>query len=337
FLRFISALYVNFEPICPNQGSDSPYFPADFKNIAGPYLLMLPQDQNRAIEEHAMAMREEFFDRYSAIDWQQTFAPATSTLASRFSYSWDRETIASVSMTLFADLSGSAVTSPLNGKAYWLSGNLSLVHELMHAQRTSHEYFLSSRKDEKARIKQQCQVKDSGRILSSDDIAFLESSCEDYVSSVSAAIDEIPTVVQQIINQDIIHKRLNNQPVDALVEYPHRVATTHVPNLNLGMVANFYRSLLNRYGSIDEALSSDDSVKFLARHFSTEPCLVPSTDFDACQQDTKSLCQNSPEPLLCLSENRDHLQTESCRLFLKSHARESSPDHARDIKQLLVQ
>ena len=87
---------------------------------------------------------------------------------------------------------------------------------------------------------------------------------------LDSSIDEIGTVIEEIILKDTIYKYIEGIPLDQEVDYPEALATSDGAGLNLGLVANTFRDLQLRYGSIEAALMSEESMAFVTSYYLNE-------------------------------------------------------------------
>ncbi|MEW6034974.1 MAG: hypothetical protein AB1529_00035 [Candidatus Micrarchaeota archaeon] len=90
------------------------------------------------------------------------------------------------------------------------------------------------------------------------------------VSSVQAAaggpsiemLSELMPTIMTLVLSDEVYKRLNNIPLNRAVNYGQSVQWDG-HSVQLGRVANFYRSLIDRYGSVGAAAASPESLEFM--------------------------------------------------------------------------
>ncbi len=100
------------------------------------------------------------------------------------------------------------------------------------------------------------------------------------VSSVQVAaggpsiesLSELMPTIMTIVLSDEVYKRLNNIPLNRAVNYGQSVQWDG-HSVQLGRVANFYRSLIDRYGSVGAAAASPESLEFM-RHGRIPPAMV---------------------------------------------------------------
>lgn len=86
------------------------------------------------------------------------------------------------------------------------------------------------------------------------------------ISSDEDPIVEIGVTLDQIILQDEIYKKVKGLSLDQEVSYPCRPKTNRGV-LTLGKLANTFRDLRKKYGSVDRALISDEARVLLSRFY----------------------------------------------------------------------
>lgn len=75
--------------------------------------------------------------------------------------------------------------------------------------------------------------------------------------------DELLPTTKTIILTDEIYKKINNMPIDAVVDYGHSI-NIRGKDISIGQLANFYRNLENKYGNLAKAITSAESLEFLS-------------------------------------------------------------------------
>jgi hypothetical protein len=88
-------------------------------------------------------------------------------------------------------------------------------------------------------------------------------------------LGELLPTIMTIVLADEIYKRVNNLPLSRTVNYGQTVRWDGhaVP---LGRIANFYRSLIERYGSVYAAVASPESLEFMRQGTIPPRMVVPS-------------------------------------------------------------
>lgn len=90
-------------------------------------------------------------------------------------------------------------------------------------------------------------------------------------TSHSSSISETPCVINQIILQDEIYKKINGIPIKTVVDYPNHTQSKD-GTLNPGLIANTFRKLKNKNKeNIFKALMSKKGQTFVRKHFKTKP------------------------------------------------------------------
>ena len=83
---------------------------------------------------------------------------------------------------------------------------------------------------------------------------------------------EIPCVIDQIILQDEIYKKVKGIPIQEEVKYKNPTRTNKGDGLNPGLIANTFRNLKNQHGGdVLKALMSDEGKEFVGTYFDSEP------------------------------------------------------------------
>lgn len=119
------------------------------------------------------------------------------------------------------------------GKKFYVPKEVNAVHELTHLQRWNWKNFLGYKiGDNKTR-------------------ATFESS----------------TRIGDIINQDYIYKKMKNIPLDSLVIYSEKVPCEKRKGVEVGLIANTFRNLKKKYGTIEECLMSKEGKEFVKRYY----------------------------------------------------------------------
>ena len=75
-------------------------------------------------------------------------------------------------------------------------------------------------------------------------------------------LQEVIPSLLTVIHSDQVYKEINDVPLDKLVDYDKHYEVNGV-KIEFGKMANFYRGLHEKYGSMSEALLSEESVEFL--------------------------------------------------------------------------
>ncbi len=89
-------------------------------------------------------------------------------------------------------------------------------------------------------------------------------------TTLDSSMHEVATVLTGIINRDYIYKTINDISLDEVVEYPELLPTGIGEGVNLGLVANTFRELRDKHGSIEAALMSDEGMAFVTQYYSNE-------------------------------------------------------------------
>jgi hypothetical protein len=84
------------------------------------------------------------------------------------------------------------------------------------------------------------------------------------------SIHEIAQVIGDVIASDSIYKEIKGIGIDEVVEYPVKLPTQKGDGLNLGLVANTFRALKIKHGTIETALMSPGGLGFVQKYFSDE-------------------------------------------------------------------
>ena len=79
---------------------------------------------------------------------------------------------------------------------------------------------------------------------------------------------EIGPVLEQIVNTDEVYKSLHKLNFDSEVKYPKAIAGNYA-NPGLGLIANSFRRLWKKYGSIESGLMSAEGLDFVRKYYKT--------------------------------------------------------------------
>ena len=91
-------------------------------------------------------------------------------------------------------------------------------------------------------------------------------------TAYTSSVDEIPCVIDQIILQDEIYKKVKGISIQEEVKYKNPTRTNNGGGLNAGLIANTFRNLKNQHGGdVLKALMSDEGKKFVRTYFDREP------------------------------------------------------------------
>ncbi len=100
-------------------------------------------------------------------------------------------------------------------------------------------------------------------------------------SEAETSIREIAQVIDGIILQDYVYKMINGISMDEVVEYPYKIPTSKGDGVSLGLIANLFRKLKTKYGTIEKALMSPEGQKFVSEYYDDSP--LPSEYFKRLQ------------------------------------------------------
>jgi hypothetical protein len=85
-------------------------------------------------------------------------------------------------------------------------------------------------------------------------------------------ISEMAQVVNGVIDADYVFKKISGIPLDQEIQYPARLpAGLESRDINLGLIANTFRTLRDKYGTIEAALMSKEGMAFVLRYYSNQP------------------------------------------------------------------
>lgn len=97
----------------------------------------------------------------------------------------------------------------------------------------------------------------------------------DPLSDSETAVSEIAAVIDGILRQDAIYKKIHGIDPNETVSYPRSFGTDKGGSLNPGEIAVFFRPLAEKYGGVEEALMSKEASEFIAGYYSSDD-LVPA-------------------------------------------------------------
>lgn len=80
--------------------------------------------------------------------------------------------------------------------------------------------------------------------------------------------EEVASTVRQIILTDEVYKEIHQIPIESEVNYLNSYLTSRNEGLNPGRIANFFRRLLTRYQTVEQALMSPEGNAFISRYYS---------------------------------------------------------------------
>lgn len=83
----------------------------------------------------------------------------------------------------------------------------------------------------------------------------------------SEALDEIVTRIMEIIHKDYIYKKINNIPLDEEVNYSELINSDYNKGLSIGLIANTFRKLLEKYETVEECLMSQEGQEFVLQYY----------------------------------------------------------------------
>lgn len=81
------------------------------------------------------------------------------------------------------------------------------------------------------------------------------------------AINETATMINEIINNDFVYKKIKNIPLDSVVIYPENLPSNKKGGIPLGILANTFRTLKEKYGTVEESLMSKEGQEFVKRYY----------------------------------------------------------------------
>ncbi len=82
-------------------------------------------------------------------------------------------------------------------------------------------------------------------------------------------INEIATRINDAINADTVYKSIMEISIDEVVDYPEKLSTELVKEgLNVGLLANAFRILKDKHGTVEAALMSPEGMAFVLNYFS---------------------------------------------------------------------
>lgn len=84
---------------------------------------------------------------------------------------------------------------------------------------------------------------------------------------------EIGPTLEMLVSSDEIHKEINGIKIEAEASYSASVPTS-TGSLSLGQIANTFRPLIKKHGSVEQALMSKEGLAFVKQHYSNDTCLA---------------------------------------------------------------
>ena len=80
---------------------------------------------------------------------------------------------------------------------------------------------------------------------------------------------ELGAVIDSAVRSDIIHKKLNNIPINTIVEYPKKFKTSSGEEINLGQLVNEFRIIKEEKGfeSWEQVFTSNEGIKLIKEYF----------------------------------------------------------------------
>jgi hypothetical protein len=88
-------------------------------------------------------------------------------------------------------------------------------------------------------------------------------------------LSELMPTIMTIVAADEAYKSVNSIPLTRVVDYGQTVRWDN-HSVPLGRIANFYRSLIDRYGSVGAAAASPESLEFMRQGAIPPRMVVPS-------------------------------------------------------------
>jgi len=234
FLKFGNALYYG----TPASEDNPAHAYTQIENIEEldlPANLMIPHEQMRKANTAAHELYLEYCRQHNLDPKKQVaFVPSEQFSFGGHAGIEDRETREDTWHTYVVvetDKSGNGMkfVNQENGKAYYIPPYITALHETGHVQR----YKMFQKRGE----------------------------------SPPNGINEIAQVITAVINMDHVYKKINNLALDMTVEYPKNLPSDKKDGIHLGLLANTFRELLKKHGTIEAALMSKEGQTFVFSYY----------------------------------------------------------------------
>jgi hypothetical protein len=220
---------------------------------------IIPSTQKAEADRLAMEVATaSFFSQYPGVDPEQTYSIAEYsgggiTVPDQDSKGW------------YVGVSVDPLGSDLGG--FHVPMALLAVHELRHAE----QYSPGERLGKPARFLRSGHLDLSDPRVKSRPYE-KKSQAADVSIDYFQIMNEMASTLGTLIDLDTLYKRIHSLPMDQEVAYPVKLVSELKPGLPIGKLANAFRRLSGKYGSLQRALASREGLAFLKSYFRNEPC-----------------------------------------------------------------